>query len=72
MATQSSILPGEFHGQRILVSYSPCGHIELDMTEQLTLTHISFNIQICTCNQKNAFLDARVIIKSEFLRTDAL
>ena len=72
MATQSSILPGEFHGQRILVSYSPCGHIELDMTEQLTLTHISFNIQICTCNQENAFLDARVIIKSEFLRTDAL
>ena len=23
MATQSNILPGEFHGQRSLVSYSP-------------------------------------------------
>ena len=26
-------LPGEFHGQRSLESYSPCGCIELDTTE---------------------------------------
>ena len=26
-------LPGNFHGQRSLVSYSPRGHKELDMTE---------------------------------------
>ena len=26
-------LPGEFHGQRSLVGYSPGGHKELDMTE---------------------------------------
>ena len=26
-------LPGEFHEQRSLVSYSPCGHKRLDMTE---------------------------------------
>ena len=26
-------LPGESHGQRILASYSPGGHKELDMTE---------------------------------------
>ena len=26
-------LPGESHGQRSLVGYSPCGHKELDMTE---------------------------------------
>ena len=31
-------LPGEFHGQRSLVGYSPRGHKELDMTEWLTLT----------------------------------
>ena len=31
-------LPGEFHGQRSLVGYSPWGHKELDMTEQLTLS----------------------------------
>ena len=26
-------LPGEFHGQRSLVGYSPWGHKELDMTD---------------------------------------
>ena len=31
-------LPGEFHEQRSLVGYSPEGHKELDMTEQLTLS----------------------------------
>ena len=31
-------LPGVFHGQRSLASYSPQGHNESDMTEQLT-TH---------------------------------
>ena len=33
MATYSSILPGEIHGQRSLVGYSPGGPKELDMTE---------------------------------------
>ena len=31
-------LPGEFHGQRSLVGYSPWGRKELNMTEQLS-TH---------------------------------
>ena len=31
-------LPGEFHGQRSLASYSPRGHKELNMTEQLRHT----------------------------------
>ena len=30
-------LPGEFHGQRSLVGYSPWGHKESDMTEQLNV-----------------------------------
>ena len=30
-------LPGEFHGQRSLVGYSPWGPKELDTTEQLAL-----------------------------------
>ena len=30
-------LPGESHGQRSLVGYSPRGRKELDMTERLTL-----------------------------------
>ena len=33
-------LPGKSHGQRSLVGYSPWGHKELDMTEQLTHTQI--------------------------------
>ena len=37
MANNSSNLPGEFHGQRSLVGYSPQDHKQLDMTEQLTL-----------------------------------
>ena len=32
------LLPGESHGQRSLVGYSPCGHKELEATEQLTLS----------------------------------
>ena len=31
-------LPGESHGRRSLVSYSPWGHKEWDITEQLTLS----------------------------------
>ena len=41
MATHSIILPGEFHGQRSLVGYSPQGRKELDTTEQLTLPVLS-------------------------------
>ena len=38
MATYSSILPGEFHGQRSLSDYSPWGCKELGTTEQLKYT----------------------------------
>ena len=37
MATHSSILAWRIHGQRSLVGYSPQGHKESDMTEQLIL-----------------------------------
>ena len=36
-------LPGEFHGQRSLVSYSPWGRKELDTTEKLTHTHMNLS-----------------------------
>ena len=36
-------LPGEFHGQRSLVGYSPWGHKESDTTERLS-THCSFTL----------------------------
>ena len=35
MATHSRVLPGESHGQRSLVGYSPWGCKELDSTERL-------------------------------------
>ena len=38
MALHSSILAWEIRGQRSLGGYSPWGHKELDMTEQLTHT----------------------------------
>ena len=38
MATHSSILAGESHGQRSLAVYSPWGYKELDTIEQLS-TH---------------------------------
>ena len=38
MATHSSILPGEFHGQRSLVGHSPWDCQESDMTERLTFS----------------------------------
>ena len=35
-------LPGESHGQRSPVGYSPWGHKESDTTEQLMLFHAGF------------------------------
>ena len=35
----SVFLPGESHGQRSLVGYSPWGHKELDTTEATEHTH---------------------------------
>ena len=39
VATLSSILAGEFHGQRSLAGYSTWGHKESDIAERLTHTH---------------------------------
>ena len=40
METHTSVfLPGESHGQRSLVGYSPWGRKESDTTEQLTHTY---------------------------------
>ena len=38
MATHFSTLPGEFHGQRSLVGYSPGDRRESDMIDRVTLT----------------------------------
>ena len=47
MLPTSVFLPGEFHGQRRLgAGYSPWGHKELDMIEQLTLSFFSLSVEI--------------------------
>ena len=44
MATHSSVLAWEIHGQRSLVGYSPWGHKESDTTEiDLANTHMLIN-----------------------------
>ena len=43
-ATQSSILAWRIHGQRSLVSYSPWGCKELNVTEPETHTHGSMTV----------------------------
>ena len=43
METHSSILPGEFHGQRSLAGYSPWDHKESDTIEWLTHKYDHFN-----------------------------
>ena len=52
MATTPGFLPGEFHGQRSLASYSLWGHKKLDTTEQLTL-HFKANALKQIYNTKN-------------------
>ena len=39
-------LPGESHGQRSLVGYSPWGHKESDMTKPLTHTYTGTHTHI--------------------------
>ena len=48
MATHSTPLPGDSHGQRSLTVYSPWGDKESDTTEHLSTqacTHVSFKQQ---------------------------
>ena len=45
-------LPGESHGQRGLADYSPCGHKELNTTEQLTLYYYPLQYS-CLENSRN-------------------
>ena len=46
-------LSGEFHGQRSLAGYSPWGHKEPDMTEQLIHTKLSNNVVLVSGVQQN-------------------
>ena len=55
----SVFLPGESHGQRSLVGYSPRGRKESDTAERLTYTHhVIYNIKE---NRKKVFLVIRTL-----------
>ena len=45
-------LPVEFHGQKTLVGYSPCGHKELSTTEGVMHTHISRKCTLAKVTKK--------------------
>ena len=47
MATHSSILAWEIHGQRSLVGYCPWGHKESDTTERLSIYYVYIYINTC-------------------------
>ena len=46
-------LPGESHGQRRLVGYSPWGHKELDMTERLST--VLYNLKVANEKINNCY-----------------
>ena len=46
MATTLVFLPEKPHGQRSLVRYSPVGHKELDMTEQLSAHTLDYQCKV--------------------------
>ena len=54
MATHSSILAWESHRQRNLVSYSPWGHKESDMTEHACT--INNTAHVCACRYLHVYI----------------
>ena len=50
-------LPGEFHGQRSLAGYSPWGHKELDMAEQLTHLASFYGTEDCSLWTQDMSID---------------
>ena len=57
-------LPGEFHGQTSLVSYSPGGCKESDMSERLTHTHMHTHTETIIGSVGGASWSSLVVIQS--------
>ena len=72
MATHTSILPGESHGWRSLVVYSPWGHKELDTTEPLTLSlsHAKYVVHSEPSTMKSRMHYALLLNLSRIKQTD--
>ena len=58
-------LPGEFHGQRSLVGYSPWGHKELDITEQLSMYATSVAPRILNFKLRYLPVCSRFLVHSD-------
>jgi len=58
------ILFGRFHGQRSLAGYSPWGHKEPDMTEQLTLS-VSLLIDTIILTEIHTLFGASLVAQQE-------
>ena len=54
-------LPGEFHGQRSLVSYNPWGHKESYMAERLTLS-LSHSMGSCSLARSLNYISGTVSV----------
>ena len=59
MATHSSTLPGESHGERSQVGYSPWGPKELDTTEQL---HFQFSFSLRVMYSSEGLVLASLVV----------
>ena len=62
-------LPGEPHGQRSLVGYSPWGHKKSDTTEQLTVWLFIESLNVCLLQISVLFSTVWPICWSKFKRT---
>ena len=62
MATTPVLLPGEFHGQKSLMGYSPWGCKESDTTEPLHFTSpvYIFPLYICTTSSISLHLSMNI------------
>ena len=57
-------LPGEFHGQRRLAGYSPCGHRETDATDRLSLIQYLELIRLETGHLLGLMNNYQIILKT--------
>ena len=55
-------LPGEFHGERSFVGYSPCGHKELDMTDN------TFLVLPARAADRQIHIQTRLVCSSDTLK----
>ena len=69
METHSSILAGEFHGQRSMTGYSPRGRKESDMTEWLTHPVLKLRMATFDCDSLYFFSEHTLVHSVIFIHS---